>query len=77
MLERPACSQEPFTSLNQREVPESEAAIASLFKMLKDSVEWAVWQEKGYKDEIVQTAYLYEMLMKTMSALPRKMHIRT
>lgn len=49
-------------SPGQRGVLESEAAIASLFKMLEDSVEQAVWQEKGYKDEIVQSTYLYASL---------------
>ena len=39
MLERTACSQEPFTPLNQRKVLESEAAIASLSKMLEENIE--------------------------------------
>lgn len=49
MTERPVCSQEPFTFLNQRKVLEFEAATVSLPNVTREP-----WHAKGYKAEIVQ-----------------------
>lgn len=58
MLERTACSQEPFTPLNQRKVLESEAAIASLSKMLEENIE-KTDMKKCIKAKIVQRVLIH------------------